>query len=252
MVAKRRRQRWGVLLGSLAVIGAGVLIAFVAFGGDEDVDPQATGDPTATDTIDPARREPVACGGKVPKAASEEKGQFGEPENEKLNPDRVYLLKLQTSCGEIEIELDLERAPKTVNSVAFLAREGFYDGLVFHRLSEGVSVIQGGDPTGNGSGGPGYDVVEPPPDDISYERGIVAMAKGGADPAGTSGSQFFIVFGKEAEALPPDYALLGEVSDGMDVVDEIAKLPNEAETPTEWPYIEKATILLKVGARAGD
>jgi peptidyl-prolyl cis-trans isomerase B (cyclophilin B) len=241
-VAKRRRQRWGVFGGSLAVVAAGLLIAFVAFKDDEAAPPQATASPDVE----------VACGAEVPAAAGQEKQQYKEAKDQKLDPERVYLWKLQTSCGEIEIELDTQRAPKTTNSIAFLTREGFYDGLVFHRIAENPPVIQGGDPEGTGGGGPGYDVVEPPPEDLTYERGIVAMAKGGNDPPGTSGSQFFI--DTDDAGLPPDYALVGKVTGGMKIVEQIAKLETQpgSETPATPVYIEKATILLKVGARAGD
>src|SRR6476661_8004494 len=99
---------------------------------------------------------------------------------------------VQTSCGEFEIALDSSKAPKTVNSFAFLSEEGFYDDLTFHRIAPGF-VIQGGDPLGNGSGGPGYTVVEKPPANLAYTKGVVAMAKGSAEPPGSSGSQFFVV-----------------------------------------------------------
>lgn len=246
VVAKRRRQRWGVFLGSLAVVGVGLLIATVAFKQDESP-PLASASPAV-----PGLKVPVACGGKVPPAASVEKKQFSKPKNMKLNPDRAYIWKLETSCGDIEIEFDLERAPKTANSVYFLTKQGFYDGTVFHRVAPELTVVQGGDPEGSGQGGPGYDVVEPPPEKLKYEKGVVAMAKGGADPPGTSGSQFFIVYGKDAEVLPPDYAILGEVVDGMDVVKKMSKLAEADGPPSEWPYIEKATALLKVGARTGE
>lgn len=248
IVRKRRRQRWGVFLGSLAVVGAGLLIAFVAFRGDDET-PLATPDPAATE--DPADGE-VACDGEVPAAAGQRKESYGEPEDQELDPERVYIWKLETSCGAIEVELDLQRAPQTGNSIAFLARQGFYDGLTFHRIAEAPAVLQGGDPEGTGTGGPGYDVVETPPDDLTYDRGIVAMAKGGNDPPGTSGSQFFIMY--DDYQLPPEYALVGEVvaEESLEVVDRIAELAGPGETPAQTVYIERATIAIKVGARAGD
>ena len=99
---------------------------------------------------------------------------------------------VQTSCGTFEIALDTTRAPKTANSFAFLAEEGFYDDLTFHRIVPGF-VIQGGDPLGTGTGGPGYSVDEKPPANLAYTKGIVAMAKSSAEPPGRSGSQFFVV-----------------------------------------------------------
>ena len=155
-------------------------------------------------------------------------------------------LVLQTNCGEIDIALDVKRAPKTTSSVAYLVRKGFYDGLSFHRIAKlptgGDFVIQGGDPTGTGNGGPGYSVHEQPPGNLQYTRGVVAMAKTEIEPAGTSGSQFFIVTADDA-GLPPDYALLGKVVKGQDVVAKIAAVPTDSsEHPTKPVVITKATI----------
>lgn len=147
---------------------------------------------------------------------------------------------VETSCGSFEIALDTERAPKTTNSFAYLAEEGFYDGLGFHRIVPEF-VIQGGDPLGDGTGGPGYSVVEKPPANLAYTKGIVAMAKSSAEPPGTSGSQFYVVTGADA-GLPPEYALVGKVSEGMDVVDRIGKLGTPSEKPKQPVVIEKMTI----------
>jgi len=145
-----------------------------------------------------------------------------------------------TSCGTFDIALDTTRAPKTANSFAYLAEEGFYDGLDFHRIVPEF-VIQGGDPLGNGTGDPGYKVVEKPPANLAYTKGIVAMAKSSAEPPGTSGSQFFVVTGADA-GLPPEYALVGKVDRGMDVVDRIGKLGTPSEKPKQTVLIEKVTI----------
>jgi len=147
---------------------------------------------------------------------------------------------VETSCGSFEIALDTTRAPKTANSFAYMADEGFYDDLTFHRIVPGF-VIQGGDPEGTGTGGPGYKVVEKPPSNLSYTKGIVAMAKSSAEPPGTSGSQFFVVTGADA-GLPPEYALVGKVSSGMDVVERIGKLGTPEEKPKQTVLIEKVTI----------
>src|SRR5881394_3271503 len=145
-------------------------------------------------------------------------------------------LVMQTNCGEIDIALDVRRAPKTASSVAYLVRRGFYDGLSFHRIAKlptgGDFVIQGGDPTGTGNGGPGYSVHEKPPTGLRYSRGVVAMAKTEIEASGTSGSQFFIVTAEDA-GLPADYALLGKVVKGDDVVSKIAAVPTDStEHPT--------------------
>jgi cyclophilin family peptidyl-prolyl cis-trans isomerase len=147
---------------------------------------------------------------------------------------------VETSCGSFEIALDTKRAPKTVNSFVFLADEGFYDDLTFHRVAPGF-VIQGGDPEGTGTGGPGYSVEEKPPANLAYTKGIVAMAKSSADPPGRSSSQFFVVTGADA-GLPPEYALVGKVSKGFDAVARIDKLGTPEEKPRQTVLIEKVTI----------
>jgi cyclophilin family peptidyl-prolyl cis-trans isomerase len=147
---------------------------------------------------------------------------------------------VRTSCGTFEIALDTKRAPKTANSFAYLAKKGFYDDLTFHRIVPGF-VIQGGDPLGTGLGGPGYTVVEKPPANLAYTKGVVAMAKSSADPPGASGSQFYVVTGADA-GLPPEYALVGKVSEGYPVVARIGKLGNAAEKPKQTILIEKISI----------
>jgi peptidyl-prolyl cis-trans isomerase B (cyclophilin B) len=153
---------------------------------------------------------------------------------------------IQTSCGSFTIALDVARAPRTASSFAALVKRGFYDRLTFHRISTGPSgepfVIQGGDPLGNGLGGPGYAVREKPPAATKYTRYTVAMAKTASEPAGTSGSQFFVVTAADA-GLPPDYAIVGKVTAGRDIVDRIAKMPTtDSEQPIVPVVIRKATL----------
>ncbi len=125
-----------------------------------------------------------------------------------------------------------------------LAKDGFFDGTVFHRIVPEF-VIQGGDPTGSGTGGPGYSTRDAPPDDAVYTRGVVAMAKTEDEPAGTAGSQFYVVTGADA-GLPPEYAILGKVVKGLDVTARIGKLGDPqsegAGTPTQTVVIEKAAV----------
>jgi peptidyl-prolyl cis-trans isomerase B (cyclophilin B) len=150
---------------------------------------------------------------------------------------------VETSCGTFQIALDSTRAPKTVNSFVFLSEEGFYDGLGFHRVVPGF-VIQGGDPLGSGTGGPGYSVDEKPPANLAYTKGVVAMAKTSAEPPGRSGSQFYVVLSADA-GLPPEYALVGKVDRGFDVVEQIGKLGvpgSETGQPKQPVLIEKITI----------
>lgn len=160
----------------------------------------------------------------------------------RLDPAKRYVVKLVTNCGEIDIALDVKRSPKTSASFAYLVGKGFYDGLTFHRIVSGF-VIQGGDPNGDGSGGPGYQVVEKPPARESYAPGTVAMAKTQNDPAGASGSQFFIVTGTQSP-LTPIYALLGTVVKGMDVVNRIGAIPADQATgtPSSPVVISRATL----------
>jgi cyclophilin family peptidyl-prolyl cis-trans isomerase len=160
-----------------------------------------------------------------------------------LDPAKRYVATLLTNCGSIAIELDVRRAPKTTSSFAYLLERGFYNDLTFHRVAANF-VIQGGDPNGDGSGGPGYTIVEPPPASLRYTRGTVAMAKRSTDPPGTSGSQFFIVTARETE-LPAQYALLGTVVGSMAGVDAIAGLatiPPQDGAPIDPVVISRATL----------
>lgn len=166
-----------------------------------------------------------------PNEAEKPKGDLGGPAS----------AVVQTSCGSFTIELDTARAPMTASSFAGLAEQGLYDDTNIHRIEPGF-VVQGGDPSGDGTGGPGYFIDEPPPQDVSYTRGIVAMAKTEAEPPGRSGSQFFVVVAPADAGLPPDYALLGEVSEGLDVVERIAELGGPDGRPTAPVLIETVTI----------
>jgi cyclophilin family peptidyl-prolyl cis-trans isomerase len=152
---------------------------------------------------------------------------------------------VSTSCGDFVIALATADAPKTSASFVNLADHGVYDGTAFTRVVPGF-VIQGGDPTGTGAGGPGYSVDEPPRPDTVYSRGVVAMAKSGADPRGRSGSQFFVVTAPDKATLPPDYALLGKVSEGLDIVLRIESVGTDSaagDGPLKAPVvIEKVTI----------
>jgi cyclophilin family peptidyl-prolyl cis-trans isomerase len=149
---------------------------------------------------------------------------------------KTYLAVLDTNHGPITIALDAERSPLAVNNFIFLSREGFYDAVTFHRVVPGF-VIQGGDPTGTGRGGPGYrfrDELEGPGD---YRRGTVAMANAGPN---TNGSQFFICL--DDVGLPHSYTIFGRVTTGMEAVDAIAGLETRQERPLEEAVIHSVTI----------
>jgi peptidyl-prolyl cis-trans isomerase B (cyclophilin B) len=149
---------------------------------------------------------------------------------------------VQTSCGSFTIALATTTSPRTTASFAYLARHGVYEDTTFHRIVPGF-VIQGGDPTGTGTGGPGYSVDEPPPQSLSYTRGTVAMAKSPVEPPGRSGSQFFVVTAADA-GLTPDYALVGRVASGFDVVQRIEQLGTGGPrgTPKAPVLIRRVTI----------
>lgn len=148
---------------------------------------------------------------------------------------------VETNCGTFDIELATTEAPTIANSFAYLAEEGFYDELTFHRIVPEF-VIQGGDPEGTGGGGPGYEVVEAPPKNLKYTLGTVAMAKTSEAPSGASGSQFYVVSGPQGETLPPEYALVGHVTKGLNVVETIGELGGAEEKPTQPVVIEKMSI----------
>jgi peptidyl-prolyl cis-trans isomerase B (cyclophilin B) len=158
-----------------------------------------------------------------------------------LEAGKTYEVEIDTNKGVFTITLDQKTSPHTAASFAALTDRGFFDGTVFHRIVPGF-VIQGGDPDGDGTGGPGYTTVDAPPADARYTKGVVAMAKTQADPPGTAGSQFFVVSGEDA-GLPPEYAILGKVTSGLNVVEAIGELGDLAtEEPTETVEIEKATL----------
>jgi peptidyl-prolyl cis-trans isomerase B (cyclophilin B) len=211
------------------------LLAAAGCGGDDEEPASSTATPTPEDTGGEQGTGCEQAGAPTPKDV-----KLGKPKA-KLDASKTYVATVRTNCGDFEITLDAERAPKTGGSFKHLVDEGFYDGLGFHRIVPRF-VIQGGDPKGDGSGGPGYKVVEAPPEDLPYTKGVVAMAKTQIEDAGTSGSQFFVVTGEDAQ-LPPDYALLGKVTAGQDVVDLIGVAPVQAdEQPVDPIVIRSITI----------
>lgn len=186
--------------------------------------------------------QPTACGADQPTPAVAM--EFDEPGD--ANVAGIVTVTLNTSCGPIELALDADAAPETVNSFVFLAEQGYFDGTVSHRILPGF-MMQAGDPTATGRGGPGYTVPDELPATADYRRGVVAMANAGA---GTGGSQFFILF-DDAPWLPPSYTIFGEVTQGFDVLDSIEQLPlgqgpasadSQPSTPLNSLYIESVTI----------
>jgi cyclophilin family peptidyl-prolyl cis-trans isomerase len=217
-----------ILVASVALLAAGC-------GGDEE---EATPATTAESTTSTSASGAGGCK-RVDAPAPRDEGSEQAPTDE-LDPTKTYSLVFETNCGSFTIKLDQKTSPKTAASLVALARDGFYDGTIFHRIVPGF-VIQGGDPTQGGSGGPGYQTVDKPPADATYTYGSVAMAKTAAEPPGTSGSQFFVVTAPDA-GLAPDYALVGTISKGLDVVDRIGTLGDESQQPTQTVLIEKVTV----------
>jgi cyclophilin family peptidyl-prolyl cis-trans isomerase len=159
-----------------------------------------------------------------------------------LDPKRPHTVDVLTNLGRFAIRLDVEDSPCTTSSFAALVRRHFFDGTVFHRIVPGF-VIQGGDPTAKGTGGPGYTVVDVPPRNSLYTEGVVAMAKAPTEPRGAAGSQFFIVTAANA-GLPPDYAILGVVTKGLKVVERIGRLGNRiTEKPTRRVVVLRMTLV---------
>jgi len=171
---------------------------------------------------------------------------WAAPPEMKISPDKTYIATMKTSLGDIKLELFAKDAPNTVNNFVFLSRQGFYDGVVFHRIIKDF-MIQGGDPEGTGTGGPGYKFNDELQVKRSYEAGIIAMANAGPN---TQGSQFFICNGNGAKRLDarPNYTQFGKVTEGMDVVLKISDLPvtmsgnGEESKPKTPPVIKTITI----------
>jgi peptidyl-prolyl cis-trans isomerase B (cyclophilin B) len=205
----------------------GFVLAFTLFAtacGGEDEDSAASGN-TECESVDPP----------TPREAETRKKPSAP-----LDDGTSYSLVFETSCGSFTVGLDQELAPNTAASLVALAKDGFYDDTIIHRVVPEF-VIQGGDPTGTGRGGPGYSTVDRPPEDAKYVEGVVAMAKTQLEAPGTAGSQFFVVTGEDI-GLPADYAIVGEVSEGMDTIDRIEALGETDGPPSQTVLVESVTV----------
>jgi cyclophilin family peptidyl-prolyl cis-trans isomerase len=232
-------RRW-IILAGFAVLAAVIvgIILISRSGGSDDSNSKTTA----------SKEKGAKEEGKEKGAATCKEVEQPEPREETLPKPKMTTKKgekvtavVETNCGTFDIELATTEAPTIANSFAYLAEEGFYDELTFHRIVPEF-VIQGGDPSGTGSGGPGYQVVEAPPKNLKYTLGTVAMAKTAEAPSGAAGSQFYVVSGPQGETLPPEYALAGHVTEGLDVVEAIGELGGPEEKPTQPVVIEKMTI----------
>jgi cyclophilin family peptidyl-prolyl cis-trans isomerase len=272
---KRRRDRTLGAIGAVVAVVLLVVAGTIIFNGDDTtaaspsptVSPSPSGSPSAsptpqgkpgkqTGTVDPQPApDTVACGAEAPKGAGKPKPQFAGPPPMTIDPDTTYTATMVTSCGTIVIELDPKTAPQTVNSFVFLANHQYFDGQYFHRIDTSIDVLQGGDPMGTGTGGPGYAIPDELQGGETYGPGVFAMANAGAN---TGGSQFFIITGANGHNLDanPNYTIFGTIIRGLDVAQRIQKLPIKdpaavaqgdlaGQAPKDAVYIDSVTITEK-------
>ena len=175
-----------------------------------------------------------ALDGSAPK-----KQKFDAAPEMGIDPSKRYTATMETSMGTLVIALDPIAAPITVNNFVFLAAQHYYDGIIFHRIIQGF-VCQGGDPDGNGRGGPGYKFVDELPKPGKYQIGSLAMANAGPN---TNGSQFFLISGPSGVGLPPAYSLFGQVVKGLDIVEMMQNVPTgPGDRPKDDVVIRSVTI----------
>jgi peptidyl-prolyl cis-trans isomerase B (cyclophilin B) len=244
IAAEKRRRRFRSVRNAAIAVAVFVLIIVIVnllSGNDKKSASPASSTTTPPTTTQPTPL-PAGCVNTVPKPRS-------KPTNLKapamaIDPNKTYTATLSTTCGEVKIALDAKAAPKSVNNFVSLARQGFYDGLKWHRVVNDPPVIQGGDPKGDGSGGPGYKTTVELPPDGKYPAGAVAWAKGSNDPDGSAGSQFFIDTA-DASSIGAHYGYIGKVSGGSANVKKMATLVAPADqsgAPARPLYILKVTI----------
>jgi peptidyl-prolyl cis-trans isomerase B (cyclophilin B) len=214
----------------LALLAFAVLAFAVGCGGSDD---ESAGTTTATTT---------ATNGECASVDAPEPRDPGSNDapTAPLEDGKTYALTFDTNCGSFTVTLDTELAPDTAASLVALAKAGYFDDTIFHRVVPDF-VIQGGDPTQSGTGGPGYSTVDAPPSDTVYTKGTVAMAKSEFEAPGTAGSQFFVVTA-DGTGLTPDYAIVGEVTDGIDTIDRIAALGVADGPPSQPVVISSVTV----------
>jgi cyclophilin family peptidyl-prolyl cis-trans isomerase len=249
---RRRQQRQRLMAGVIGAVvtAAALTVVYFAFLKSDETPAAA---PTHTPTASAATPTPTptatglaaTCGYAASSAATGADGAVPPPDKLVIVKKKTYTAVVKTSLGTFQMELFDDQAPCTVNSFVYLAQKGFFDGLTFHRISQNPDVIQGGDPTGTGSGGPGYTFNDELDNNLKYEIGTLAMANSGPN---TNGSQWFIVTGESGTTLPKSYTIFGKVTQGMSVVMKINDVPvkggqgADAEQPVTPVTIDKITI----------
>lgn len=241
MVRRQRQMRMARNGGIVVVVVAVVLVLVNVIGGSGSKKKSAA----KTDTTVP-KAGVVDCRFDA-KPPTPKKLSWNSAPAMTIDPSKTYTATIETTCGTMEATLDAQTAPVATNNFVFLAQQGFYDGLAWHRVVKDF-VVQGGDPKGDGSGGPGYTVkgeVPTGPAGAYYPLGSLAAAKTGSDPDGTMGSQFFVVTGSQGVALPNQYARFGRVTTGLNVAQRMESYAPDAAgggQPTKKLYILKVTI----------
>jgi cyclophilin family peptidyl-prolyl cis-trans isomerase len=249
-VRKRERQRTvftGIVIGVVVLIGGLLIWLSLPPGPDEVAD--ADDEPTPGETGSPADDRPVACGAQAPADAGEQKPTFDEPE-QVLEDGIDYRAVIETSCGRMVLDLEEETAPEAVNSFVFLAQQGFFDGLEIFRNATGITALQTGAGSNDATWQIGYQLADEleSAEAEGYPPGTVAMANGGPD---TAGSQFFFVYGEgfdqgiSSGGLQPTYARFATVTEGLDVLEQIALVEvggERGETPQEVIYMDSVVV----------
>ena len=238
-VTSLRKRVIRVSLVLVAAFAGVIVIAWFggAFDGDEVVAPAPTTAPPDADGDTSFADVPSGC--PAPDGSESQRREFDEPPPMCLADDVTYSAVVTTNFGEYTIEFDAEAAPMTVNNFVVLARYRYFDDTRCHRIIPDF-VVQCGDPTASGTGGPGYRFADELPEAGAYEIGSVAMANSGPD---TNGSQFFVISGPDGAALPPNFSLFGTVVDGLDVIAELDAVGSPGGEPVQPVVINSVEIV---------
>jgi cyclophilin family peptidyl-prolyl cis-trans isomerase len=248
--AKKRKRNRTIRNGVIAVAVFAIAIGVITYlQGRNNNKSNVAVSPTTTSTPTTVATNTKGCDTTKPPSSAKDQSQSAPAM--KINPAKTYTAVISTSCGDMKVDLDAKNSPKGVNNFVFLARQGFFDGLSWHRVAKDF-VIQGGDPKGDGTGGPGYSTVTELPKD-GYPLGTLAYAKTSDAPAGSAGSQFFIVTSDRPASLEQktngsyQYGAFGRVVSGLPVLEKLASFaPASGDgAPTQPIYIKKVTITEK-------